>query len=291
MTLLRFRFPVLAALFTLVILVPGSVTAAEDGEEELGWSDAAELSFVAITGNAESTTLGFDNTLRRVWAGARFKLEAGGLRAETTEIRRRAVGTPDDFRLVEEEETRLAAEKYYLRGRYDRDLSEKTFWFAGAGWERNEPSGLRNRLSVVVGAGRRWFESEQSRLFTDLGLTFTDQEDVVEAPGASTSFLGLRLSAEYRRLLTATTSYEAELIVDESLDDTADLRADSSNALAVAMNRHLSLKVSLQLLFDNQPALVAVPLESPGAAPTGQTVQAELEELDSTLKVTLVVDW
>lgn len=290
MKLARSRFLIPAILLSLLTLLPGSI-AAQERDEEQGWSDTAELSFVAVTGNAESTTLGFDNTLRRVWAGARFKLEAGGLRAETTELRRRAVGTPGDFRLEEEEERRLAAESYHLRGRYDREISEHTFWFAGAGWERNEPSGLRNRFSVVAGAGRRWFETERTRLFTDLGLTFTDQEDVVEAPGADTSFPGLRLSAEYRRLLTETTTYEAGLIVDENLDDTSDLRADLVNSLAVAMNRHLSLKVSLQLLFDHQPARVAVPLESPGGVATGQTVQAELEELDSTLKVTLVVDW
>jgi len=53
----------------------------------------------------------------------------------------------------------------------------------------------------------------------------------------------------------------------------------------VAISERLALKVSLQLLYDNQPAVEAVPIEPA----LEDVVLVELEELDSTLKVALVV--
>ena len=105
------------------------------------------------------------------------------------------------------------------------------------------------------------------------------------------SFLGLRLSYDYWRKITDTTEFGSVLIVDENLDETEDLRADFSNWVSVAMSERLALKVSAQLLYDKLPGLQAVPLESPAGVPTGDTVFAELDELDSLLTVALVVNF
>ncbi len=49
-------------------------------------------------GNAESSTLGFKNTLAREWDRSLFTLRAGGTRVNTTSIVDEfAVGTADDF--------------------------------------------------------------------------------------------------------------------------------------------------------------------------------------------------
>ncbi len=259
---------------------------AQEETTELGWFDEAELSLVATNGNAEAETLGFKNTLRRVWEEAEFTLKASGLRAESTTRRLRAVLEPSGgVGVFEENTSELTAENYALSGRYHHELTEALFWFVSAGWERNEFAGFANRYSAQGGVGHRWFEREKAGFRTDYSLTYTRQEDLVPTPERAEDFVGARFALEYRRQLTASTQYTNSLTVDENLEDTSDLRAELDQAIAVAISQRLALKVRLRLLYDHQPAVQAVSVE-PALT---DTVLVELEELDSTLQVALVV--
>lgn len=271
----------------LSLALAGQVWAQDD--EEPGWQLTGELSLVTASGNSETSTVGLQLGAVKSLEGASFELELGGLQAESTTLRRRAVGTPDDFELIEDKTTETTAENSFLRGRYQRDISERLFWFVGAGWERNEFAGFENRYSAVGGIGRLWLDSETAHFRTDVGLTYTQQDNLVDSPGVDDGFLGLRLGYDYWRQVTTSSKYESKLIVDVNADETDDLRADFYNALAVSMNEWLALKVSLQLLFDNQPSLTTVPLEDVAGVPTGQSAVVELDDLDTVFKVSMVV--
>lgn len=255
-------------------------------EADLGWKDTAELSYVLVGGNAEASSLGFKNTLSRKWQQALFTLRAAGVRVETTSETISAVGTPADFDIVRDESTETTAENYLLHGRYDREITERFFWYAGTGWERNRFAGIENRYGVQGGLGNIWYDADDLKLRTDYALSYTDQEDVVDVPGLDTTFLGLRLSYDYLNKLGVSTTFTSLLIVDDNLEETSDVRADFSNGLAVAMNERLALKLSLQLLFDNEPAFVAVPLVPPPGA-----VFVELDDLDTVFTTSLVVNF
>ncbi len=280
-----------AAAAALLVAVT-AVAARAQGEEDkkLGWSDAAELTFVSTAGNSEASTLGLENGLTRKWEGASLKIVAGALRAETTTTTREAVGSAADFRVRERSDSALTAEKYFLRAKYSRTVSERLIWFAGAGWDRNEFAGVANRYFAVGGIGHVWFDAEDASFQTDYGLTYTRQEDVIGGPSADDSFLGLQLGWDYRRRLTASTVYESDLRVDQNLDETSDLRADLGNSLSVSMSERLAVKLGLQLLYDNQPSRVSVPLVDPAGNPLG-SVPVALEKLDSLFSVALVVAW
>lgn len=272
-----------AVLFSAVALA--AVPAAEEGT---GWKDKAELSYVVTSGNAESSTIGFKNTLTRAWDRSAFTLKAGGIRVETTTTTREALGTPDDFTVDETDDSATTAENYYLNGRYDRKITDRFFWYAGGGWDRNRFAGVDNRYVATGGVGNIWFDTDDRKFRTDYAVTFTDQEDVV---GGSESFVGARFSWEYLNKLGQNTEYENILVIDENLDDTSDLRADWTNAVAVSMNSRLALKVALQLLYDNEPSFVEVPLFSAPGVPAGETVLAELDDLDSIFTVALVINF
>jgi putative salt-induced outer membrane protein YdiY len=174
-----------------VILVCAPALAAQD-EPELGWFDKAELTFVLTAGNASQSTLGLNNELSHLWENAAFKLSFGGIRTETTNTTRTATGTASNFAITETTETDLSAEAYFLRSRYDRNLSENTFLYGGAGWERNTFAGFENRYTVVAGPGRIWFNEDTQKLRTDVGVTYTSQDDLVEDASSPDSFLGHR---------------------------------------------------------------------------------------------------
>ena len=260
-------------------------------DREPGWYDSAELSFVTTSGNSESDTFGFRNTLERLWNDASFSLLAGGLRVETTTIRRFATGTPASFTVVEDKTTELTAENYYLRGRYDRTVSERLFWFAGLGWERNQFAGFDSRVQAVGGIGNTWLSDDQMHFKTAYGLTYTQQDDLIDNPKIDDSFLGLKVSWDYRNQLTDSARFTNTLAVDQNLSESDDLRADMITALSVAMSERYSLKLSWQLLYDNLPALVGVALVDSAGVPTGTTVLAELDDLDSLTTIALVISF
>jgi len=247
---------------------------------------------VQTGGNAESTTLGFGNELRHVGERATFEVDVGGLRTVSTTVDRRAVGTsPDDFRIVEEEDEETTAERYHVRGSYDRTLSGRAFLHVGAGWERNTFAGFENRTSAVVGGGITWFDRRGARLKTDLGVTITHQDDVVDDPARDDTFVGLRASYAYRRPVTANATFTSGLTVDENASRAEDLRADFVNEISVAMNDRVALKASYQVLYDNDPARSEVPLVSPAGVPLGSSVLVSLDEVDTELTIALVLDF
>src|SRR5262249_43994507 len=142
------------------------------------WSDSAEFSYVATAGNAESTTLGFKNTLGRKWASSSLELKAGGVRAASTTTTRTAVATgPSSFFVIEEKDTAVSAENYFLAGRFDHTISPRVFWFTGAGWTRNRFAGVENRYEGSGGLGNVWVDTDRAKFRTDYALSYTKEED------------------------------------------------------------------------------------------------------------------
>ena len=270
------------AIVAVALGTPG--TAEAQDERPLGWADQAELTFVMSAGNASASTFGLKNALTRVWENATFTLNAGGVRTFANIKTGDATGTATNFTPVANED--VTAANYFIRSRYDRELSDAAYLFGGAGWDRNTFAGIESRYSFVSGAGRTWFEEESRRFKTDVGLTYTIQDDVTPTPGADDGFLGLRGTWDYFNQLTETTEFGSELIVDENLNNTSDLRGDLTNWIAVAMSDRMALKASLQLLFDNEPALEEFNLLS-----TNTPVTQRLEKLDSILTVALVMNF
>lgn len=259
-------------------------------EENAAWEAKTELSFVQTGGNASASTLGLANVLTRDWGTTQFKLDFGGVRTETTRFTRTANGTADNFSINESSTSEVSAENYFARTRLDRKISDRTSVFGQTGWLRNTFAGLDNRFVTVAGLANQWIDTDQQKLRTGYGVTFTKQDDVVPNPDVSDTFVGAQLTSEFWRQLTETAEWTSTLVVDGNADDTSDIRADWVNALGVSMSDRLALKTTLQLLFDNQPSLVGVPLVGPGGADAG-TVLVPLDEFDRVFTVALVVSF
>lgn len=274
----------LLALFTATSTRP---LAAQDSEA-FAWDNTSELSFVSTGGNAASSTLGLKAALTGSGNGNTFKFEVGGIRAESEFRTRTAVGTEGSFQVREEIRSEVTAESYFAKARYERDLG-KAFFFAGSGWDRNTFAGVQNRFGTVAGLGAALVEGDSGHLKADLGATYTIQKDVSPAPGADEGFGGLRFSIDASRVLSETATLGTVVILDENLENTDDLRADWQTSLTVSISQGLALKTSFQLLFDNLPASVGLPLETTGGAATGVTVPVPGNDLDRIFTLTLVI--
>ena len=275
-----------ACAFLALALLIASPAAAQD--RAWTWENATELSFVSTGGNASSSTFGLKASLTGIGGSNTFKLDVGGIRAESERTTRTATGTPASFQVTEVTTSELTAGSYFGRGRYDRALGT-AFAFVGAGWDRNTFAGIKNRFAVVGGFGRSWIEGESGRFKTDIGGTYTIQKDVEPEPGADDAFGGARVTIEATRRVSATTDFATTLVVDQNLEESGDFRADWVSSLAVAISEGLALKTSLQLLFDSEPSLLRVPLVDGTGAPTGQNVLTPGGKIDSVVTLTLVI--
>jgi len=269
------------------MFVLAGVAPVQAQDSALTWTDRAELSVVWTAGNASSKTLGAKNTLEGTGGRIKFRLEAGGIRTESSIRTRVANGTAGSFAVTETSVSQTTAESYFTRSRLDYGLSKRTYFFGGAGWDRNTFSGISSRFALVSGAAGQWSDTDVFKFRTDIGVTYTIQDNVADGP--IERFGGVRFTWELLRQVTPNTTLDSKLIVDENVKNTDDLRGDLVNSLTVAMNQRMALKTSLQLLFDNDPSFVDIPLVT-GGVPTGGTVAAPLKKLDSIFTVALVIN-
>lgn len=271
-----------------VAIAFSGAAGALQAQDAFVWTNATELSFVSTGGNASSSTLGAKLSLIGKGGANGFKLELGGIRGETNFRTLTATGTTTDFSVTETTTSQLTAESYFARGRYDRSLGA-AYTFGGAGWDRNTFAGVQNRYALVAGLGKAFVDDDASRFKADLGATYTIQKDVAPVPGADDAFGGIRLSIDAMKQLSPSTQFTSVLVADENLENSDDFRADWTNGLAVSMTDRLALKTSLQLMFDNQPSLLSVPLFDGGGVATGDNVLTPGDDLDTVLTLTLVI--
>lgn len=284
-----------AAILPAVVLAGMAPVMAQQDPNQ-AWKDSAELSYVVTAGNSDTQTFGFKNKLWRAWGRTALEFNMGGVRAKATTRRFAVADDPNNLTASFDvnEERDLVAEAYYFNGRYDHKLSDRFFWYVGAGWDRNRFAGIQNRYAAAGGVGNIWFNTEKTKWRTDYSATYTKQDDVVDDPDFDGTFFGVRVTSSFMKKMGASTTYTNDTILDENSNETQDFRANMINAVSVQMTTHLALKVSLQCLYDNRPAMRSLDLYDmdPGNGGTIQdTVTVELDELDTVFTRSLVINF
>ena len=287
------RDPLVRSSAIVLVLSIGSVVSpasAEEAEKKLGWSGAAEFSFVLTAGNSESKTLGFSDTTRHQWEKALLEMKFGALKVETTSDLGVALGTPTDFTVPEV--TATTAENYYAGAKYDRNINPRLFWYAAAGWLRNEFAGIQNRTVVSAGMGNLWIDRSKLSYRTSYGISNTDQNDVVKTPNVETRYFGLQLNSNLRKKFGKQSEYGNDFVFNYSLADSDNWRWVMDQWVTSSLTKKLALKVTLQWLYNNFPAFQELTLlEGTPPADLGNTVLVQLEELDTIFSVSLVVNF
>ena len=234
-------------------------------EPRLGWSNTADLSLVVAGGNSQSTTVGLSDTLQHLWKNARLEFEVNVVRANKSDDRfflvepgiefpvGGAPSNPATSLIKPEPEPDVA--NYLIRGGYERQISPKWFWNAGASWYRNDDAGILNRYIAFAGVGNTWADNPRRRFVTSYGISYTDREEEEPDPEKDRRFGGARVGWDYTEHINAATTFDSDFSLNSNFSDPSDYSINTLNALTVSMNDRVSLKVSLQWLFENEPAL------------------------------------
>ena len=258
-----------ARIALLLVAVHGLGAAAPAGAQDetetpAGWTNETELSLALTGGNSTARTFGFGDTVRRVREGSRLQIRVTGIRSGTAGDRFLLVSPGLRFPIAgvpEEPETRLVrprvdaeVENYQASGRYEMDVSERFFWNAGGGWDRNSDAGILNRYTAFAGVGNVWRDSENLRFATSYAASYTNRIEETAEPGKDPRFAGARLGWDYRHRLGATAVYENELTANVNLTAASDYSFNMTHALSAALGTHLALRVGLQWLYEHEPA-------------------------------------
>lgn len=286
------RSGAIRALGLLVVLALGPAAGIGQEAEKPGllgpWKATAELSYVATSGNTATSAFSLGTTFVRTWEKDILTFKAYALRSNNTTFTQRAVGTEEDFEIIEEATKALVAENYLLSGQYERRISKKLLGQAGLIWDRNRFAGVAGRVMFTAGLGYALLEAERTKIKADAGLTYTRREYVgLEA----TSFAGFRFNLFGEQKLSDSSSFTSQFVFDDNLKNTRDWRYDWTNSLTASVSKSLALKVSLRMFYTRVPALQSLPLYDPAGLPTGLFVDVPLKSLDKFLTTSIVINF
>lgn len=272
-----------------------AAAAAAPAAEVPGWYSTADLSFVMSEGNTRTNSLGIKGDLRRTWLRTSWRTNASFVRTAVGEPTRRAVGTGAADAALEKGPRVTKAEKLFVDTDFMRRVTERFYWDIGGTLERDRFAGLNSRLLGKAGVGYLWENREDARFSTGVAATYTTQDEVIDDPETENSFAGVQFNADGERRFGDTDQnvYSSQLVVDQNLQDTDDLRANWAHSLAVAMTRRFALQLGVQLTFANQPRLVEFPLfvrTAQGLAESNLKIPGRAEKLDTTATVSLVIN-
>ena len=269
----------------LILLAPWSGTRAQqqtEGDAEgrrQGWTNSTDFSLVVTEGNSNTETFGLKNDLERRWERSTLRMKIEGLRSDTADDRFRQADAgftwmpgempPPTTSTLVEPSTAPDAEKYLVEARFDRAFSHLPLreqgkgtatWGGGASWDRDRDAGILKRIVVFANLGHIWRDRDDFRFKTSYGLSLTDREEETIDPEKEQQFYGFRLTSQFLDRWGGQTTFTNDWKFNLNLEDTNDWSSHMTTAVAVSMSTHLSLKVSLQWLYNSEPALEDIDL-------------------------------
>ncbi|MET0554110.1 MAG: DUF481 domain-containing protein [Vicinamibacteria bacterium] len=257
-----------------------------------GWYSTTDLSFGLQRGNSKTLNAGLNTNLTRQWLRTAWKTNGSFVRNDVSEPSRIATGSAANF-TTDFGPTVTKSEKVFVSSDLERRITERFFWNVAGNFERDEFAGLKRRAIGAVGVGYLWQKPDNSGLFrAGVAATYTSQKETNPDPDFEPEFAGARvtLDGEKRFGERKQNLFASNLIVDQNIQETDDLRFNWQNALSVAMSQRLALKVGVQAAYDNLPALVDFDLLVPVGAQAVK-VQAPAEKLDVGVTVSLVINF
>jgi putative salt-induced outer membrane protein YdiY len=276
---------IVAAVAIFCVAVPA---AAELKGKLAGWKATAEVSYVLTGGNQSTSAFSLGTNFTRSWEKDTLLFKTYILRSNSTTVARTAVGTEDDFDLVEEKTRTLIAENYLLTGQYDRKISKRFLFQTSLSWDRNKFAGIDSRFLLTAGAGYSFVETDKTKFKTNAGMTYTLRKFLRQD---GTSFAGFRFDVLFNQQISASASFASQFVFDDNLKKMSDWRYDWTNSLTASINKSLALKTSVRLLYAHLPPDQAVPLFDPEGAPTGLNVFVPLKSLDTFFTTSIVINF
>lgn len=220
-------------------------THAEEVKQDDAWRGSAGAAFSDSYGNTQSAslTLTADATRQTVENKLSLSGQYVGSRAQTT-----SNGITS---------TTTTANQWEVHSRVDHNISERNFDFGGLEFNRDQIQLLNLRSMVSSGLGRHVIKTDETQWDVLGGLSY--RADQYSNPGVvinnqtTTSFYSteILLREESTSKLTESTTFKQHLSFRPNINHNGGYLASFDSTLKVAINKTLSLRVSLQDHFNS----------------------------------------
>ncbi len=211
--------------------LPVVAQETEEEEKEPAWVGSLGLSWVATSGNTDTSSAGLDFGLAREPEPWGFGFIVRGNKAQDSGV--------------------TTAENYFAAGRAIRKLSEKWEAFGGLQWGKDPFTGYDSQTVASLGATYLAVESERHTLSFDGGFAYT-WEDQID-PDAQVDFAGGIFGLAWEWRLSKTAKLVERLMFYPNFDTTSDWRLTSMTAIEAAVNSWLALRFGYDLRHRNEP--------------------------------------
>jgi putative salt-induced outer membrane protein len=203
----------------------------EEEEKEPAWVGSLGLSWVATSGNSDTSSVGLNFDLER-------KPEPWGLLFVARGNKAQDSGT-------------TTAENYLFSARAVRKLSERWEAFGGLAWAKDPFTGYDSQTVASLGATYIAIDGERNKLAFDGGLAYTWEDQV--NPDATVDYLGGLFGLTWELKLGEKSKLVERLVFLPNFDNSTDWRLTSFTAIEADVNSWMALRFGYDIRHRNLP--------------------------------------
>jgi putative salt-induced outer membrane protein len=212
-------------------VMPAMAQETEEEEKEPAWKGSLGLSWVATSGNTDTSSAGVDFVIER-------KPEPWGLSFAARGNKAQDSGD-------------TTAENYFAVGRAVRTLGKRWEAFGGLQWSKDPFAGFDSQTVVSVGGTFLAVESDRHHLAFDMGLAYTWEDQI--SPVDEIAYGGGIFGLAWEWKLGESSKLIERLMYYPNFDNSTDWRATSVTAIEAAINSWLALRFGYDLRYRNEP--------------------------------------
>ena len=216
------------AVFGFTLCLP---LAAAEPAKPPAWDLKLGFSYLATSGNADTSSAGFDARYAQDWPGWGLEATAAAVRATRDE--------------------RETAEHYNSQVRGRRKLGDGTELTLGLRGERNRFAGIDARTLLDTSLLQPLVQTPEWKVQSLAGVSWTREDPVGDRPEREN--LGGLVQLQATGKLSPTAELAGQTTWFPDLEEPDDYRLHGHVSLQAALNKHLGVRVGYDLKYDNEP--------------------------------------
>lgn len=209
----------------------GAPLSAAEPAKPPAWDLKLGFSYLATSGNAETSSAGFDARYVQEWPGWGLEATAAAVRATRDE--------------------RETVENYNVQTRGRRKLDDGTELTLGLRGERNRFAGIDARTLLDTSLLRPLFQSPEWKVQSLTGISWTWEDPLEDRP--ENGNLGGLVQLQATGKLSPTAELTGQTTWLPDLEESDDYRLHGQVSVQAALNKHLGLRVGYDVKYDNEP--------------------------------------
>ncbi|MEZ5344849.1 MAG: DUF481 domain-containing protein [Pyrinomonadaceae bacterium] len=202
------------------------------------WTGSADVGYSLTSGNSDT---------RALTVGARAARETT---RDKISVYANAIQASNSTSGVKE----TTAQAVWFGGRYDVNLSDKTFVFGTADFEYDKPQQLDFRTVFGGGFGYRWLRTERTNLDLFGGAAFNRE---YFSDGTRRNSAEALIGEELKFKLTDSTILEQRFVAYPNVSDLGRFRSTFDASLVTQLSKWLGWQVTVGNRFNSSPVLGA----------------------------------